>query len=292
MSKNKKISKKEIKTMMKNISRQIYIDDITRYEKFKQVQHKGIYYPYIISSFGRVFSIYYGLTIHSKIKLKELSLTKTSQGYYTVGITDDNNSHTVKVHILVAEAFIKNDKPLTNIVVNHKDGDKSHNYEWNLEWCTHRENTIHAYKMGLCKQLKGEESKRNIYSEKLIRKVCKLLEKNISIKDISKKSSVSKRTIQHILLHETWTNISSEYDFSNYNFGKPHDYIERIKKVCKLLETNKYTMYEISEKTGITYAMVKNILNGKAYEYISKNYKISNFNNYQNNLHNSKKLEK
>ena len=40
-------------------------------------------------------------------------------------------------------------------------------------------------------------------------------------------------------------------------------------------------MKEISKQTGITYTMVKNILNRKAHLDISKNYKISNFSKYE-----------
>lgn len=54
----------------------------------------------------------------------------------------------LRVHIAVAYAFLGapvGDKRY----VNHRDGDKTNNRPDNLEWCTFRENVLHARKTGL-----------------------------------------------------------------------------------------------------------------------------------------------
>jgi len=53
----------------------------------------------------------------------------------------------IPIHSVVAEHFVPNPDGLP--IVNHKDGDKTHNSAGNLEWVTQSENQIHAIASGL-----------------------------------------------------------------------------------------------------------------------------------------------
>jgi deoxycytidylate deaminase len=61
------------------------------------------------------------------------------KGYPVVHI----KRQTIKIHQLVAKAFIENPDPTFYNQVNHIDGDKANNNVTNLEWCTNRYNCEH-----------------------------------------------------------------------------------------------------------------------------------------------------
>ena len=78
-------------------------------------------------------------------KIKKLQTDKG--GYLTVWLSQKSKMKCLKVHRLVATAFISNSENKPE--VNHKDGNKQNNCVENLEWVTRSENIIHANKTGL-----------------------------------------------------------------------------------------------------------------------------------------------
>jgi hypothetical protein len=69
------------------------------------------------------------------------------KGYARVHLAINGKKYARFVHRLVADAFLQNPKLLA--FVNHIDGNKANNSVENLEWCTAKENSEHAYKIGL-----------------------------------------------------------------------------------------------------------------------------------------------
>lgn len=78
-------------------------------------------------------------------------MTVGKRGYYYVTLNEKytNRQKKISVHKIVALAFIKN-TPFS--VINHIDGNKLNNNINNLEFCTQKENTIHAWKHELVKR--------------------------------------------------------------------------------------------------------------------------------------------
>lgn len=115
---------------------------------------KGYEGLYQVSNFGRIRSLTRqvengkGLYVRNGQEMKQ---AYSSTGYKIVALCKDGKRKMFKVHRLVAIAFI--DNPLNKKEVNHIDGNIENNLMENLEWVTHRENIIHAYKTGLVKSV-------------------------------------------------------------------------------------------------------------------------------------------
>jgi hypothetical protein len=106
---------------------------------------------YEVSNYGRVKSKERFTTGKRNRKLPSKILKPfENNGYLRVSLCKDGKSRDIRVHRLVAIAFIENhqNKPY----INHKDGNPGNNHFTNLEWCTQKENIRHAYKTGLAKR--------------------------------------------------------------------------------------------------------------------------------------------
>lgn len=95
---------------------------------------------YRISNQGRIWS--------SKTSIYLLDW-KDKDGYKKVNLVHNGVRTHFSIHRLVATYFVPN--PDNKPVINHKDGDKQNNNDWNLEWATRSENDLHAYATGLRK---------------------------------------------------------------------------------------------------------------------------------------------
>lgn len=88
---------------------------------------------YEVSNFGRVRNIRTG---------KILKPTNDKDGYLQLVLSKNGTRKTVKVHRLVAYAFLPNPQNLPQI--NHKDEDKTNNKVDNLEWCDSKYNNNYS----------------------------------------------------------------------------------------------------------------------------------------------------
>lgn len=98
---------------------------------------------YGVDEFGNVYSF------NGKYKntiIRKPYIHKTN-GYVYVNLKQNNEVKNMRVHRLVAEAFIPNPNNYPDI--NHIDCNKENNCVWNLEWCTRKQNSQHALKNGL-----------------------------------------------------------------------------------------------------------------------------------------------
>lgn len=193
----------------------IYITICNHDEKWAYIKdiYKNVREEYLISSYGNLINKNTG---------KYLKHIIETRGYHCVNLSLINgNQRRYYIHDLVAKSFIIKLGSEYN-QVNHINGLKCCNYIENLEWVTPMYNIQHSIQTGLRKDIKGINHHKNIYDEKLIHKICGLIEKGLKPRFIIKEVDLTckekqyahyKRLIKHIKRKEQWTHISQYYNF-------------------------------------------------------------------------------
>lgn len=112
--------------------------DIKGLEGKYKASNCGNIYSSFIKSTKQKGSIYGG-------DYKSISLVKNKNGYLSVMLLINNTRKKVYVHRIIASTFLPNvnNEP----VINHKDGNRKNNNVNNLEWCSHSENNLHAFRV-------------------------------------------------------------------------------------------------------------------------------------------------
>ena len=140
-----------------------------------------------------------------RLKGKLLKPAIDKKGYKRVAIMINGKLTTLKVHRIVAKAFIDNvdGKPQ----VNHIDCVKTNNEVTNLEWVNNSENIQHAFDNGLMKAKRLHESHRSKQTKEGIERMCFLRSLGMSYQSIAKEVGVSKSVaMKNIKNYAIYTN--------------------------------------------------------------------------------------
>lgn len=151
---------------------------------------------YDVSSLGNIKNI---------ITYRILKPVRNGYGYLRVFLRKNNKTFTLKVHRLVALAFIPN--PKNKPQINHKNGIKSDNKVSNLEWSTAKENSKHSFK---------------------------ILKNNYILNKVNGRLP-SKSIIQYDLNNnfiKKWPSLKNASEFLNINIGSLHGILNGIGKTC------------------------------------------------------------
>ena len=128
---------------------------------------KGYENYYEISNYGNFRSIDRTIVRSDGViqlrRGKMITPIANQDGYLQAKLCRDGNSHTIRIHRLVAEAFIPNPNNLPEI--NHKDCNRKNNRVDNLEWISHIDNVQYSSNQG--KYIHTGESNPNFGNKKL-----------------------------------------------------------------------------------------------------------------------------
>lgn len=112
----------------------------------------------------------------------------------------------ITAHRLVALNFLEKDN-VTDLQVNHIDGNKLNNHVYNLEWCTSEENIKHAFEIGLRNSTGSNNPKAKLTEIEVreIRQLYKNKEKNAL--ELSEIYGVSRTNIYSIVNNKIWKEV-------------------------------------------------------------------------------------
>ena len=151
------------------------------------------------------------------IKRDKIIKSHINRGGYVVVIlyVEKNKPKNLSVHRLVAECFIGE----SDLGVNHIDGNKENNHYSNLEYVTHSENVLHAFRTGLkvpadasLTKHCGEKHGASKITEDIVFQILKLHEEEkIGYIRISKRLGISSAIVDGILCGRTWKETVKKY---------------------------------------------------------------------------------
>lgn len=130
--------------------------------------HIPFYTKYGVNESGLIVNIVTDKIISQQV-CKNNGLKKITGGYtYSRIKSDVGNYSNVLTHRAVAYAFHKYTSNVLELDCNHMDGKPWNNHFKNLEWCTRRENNLHAVMLGLKNQAVPVLTK-NLQTGKVVR---------------------------------------------------------------------------------------------------------------------------
>lgn len=168
----------------------------------------------VINLYGRNYAVSnMGIILGCKTNKPLKGITSTGgYKYIIVKETKENqtNYHHIKIHRLIAEAFLKN--PENYKCVNHIDGNKTNNRVDNLEWCNYSQNIRHAINNKLMNTAKGINPKRKVKQFDINGNYIKTWDR---IKDIEDEYNISHSAIRFCCLGKMKTCKGYKWEYAD-----------------------------------------------------------------------------
>lgn len=145
---------------------------------------------YYVSIYGNIYS-----KLKSTGKVIQIKVAKDGQGYYRFNC----KGKTVKVHIVVAETFIRPREK--GEVINHRNSDRECNELWNIEIVSQSENVKHAWDM---KRRKVTGKGRRSLTMEQAQEIRGLHKEGETLNGIAKQFNVTPTSIKQIVENQTY----------------------------------------------------------------------------------------
>lgn len=154
---------------------------------------------YEVSNLGRVKRVKAG----KRTRIGRVLTPRPASGYYHVALYRSGTRFDIKVHVLVALAFVSGHSD--GLEVNHMNGLKTDNRAANLEWVTTAANAKHAFRTGLKSNL-GERNPSAKLTAKQVAYI-RAMRGIVSQDTLAKQLGVTTVRISQIQLGKGWKHL-------------------------------------------------------------------------------------
>jgi hypothetical protein len=164
---------------------------------------------YEVSNFGNVRSLSRVLTNNKKLVGRVLK-PATVKNYHMVLLWSDGVKKFVRVHHLVAHAFIGNPdgkigKSIDDYQCNHIDGNTKNNHYSNLEWLSVKDHQIHSESLN--RRPRGEKQHLAVLTNELVKSIRNDFSNGKKIYEIANAFNLTHSTVSHVVHNRTWKHI-------------------------------------------------------------------------------------
>jgi len=141
-----------------------------------------------------------GVVVNTRTN-KILKPDLNSAGYQRVTMSANGKIKRMTVHRIVALTYLGD----SDLVVNHKDGNKLNNHYSNLEWVSQSENRKHAFRHKLVRRPNSK------LSDKMVHIICASIQEGVKAKQICSWYNIPRHVYSDIRSRRYYTGISSKY---------------------------------------------------------------------------------
>lgn len=161
---------------------------------------------YEVSDQGRVRSLDREIIFKYSLGIRRGAMKVTrpaTGGYHVVGLGKDGKYSTLKVHRLIARAFL-GEPPADKPNVNHIDFVRDNNRAENLEYCSQSENMLHSRDAGRL-HLRTSATRRRSYNKEEIDLAISLMQSSgLTDREIASVCGFSKGYLSKLRAGSTW----------------------------------------------------------------------------------------
>lgn len=235
---------------------------------------------YEVSSLGNIRSLDRVVPVKASARLGAISHTRRGMPikphaskrhkYLSVGLHKLGKTRLIRVHRLVAEAFL-GPAPEDRPYINHKDLDRVNNRLDNLEYCSPLENISHARENGrLHKWTRDDGPMRDTVAE-----VFRLIaEGELSCRQIDERLGLRRGLAAEIRRGETWNAPSGcktrpkpakSRSAADTPGRRRKLSLSEAEELVTLWRSGKYTQKQLGERFGVTQSNVSYMVSGKSW---------------------------